>query len=348
MSKTKVSIITPLYNSSAFLLETLESILNQTYQNLEIILVNDGSTDNTEELVRSIRDNRITFLNSDKNLGIASARNLGIERATGDLIAFLDHDDISLPRRIERQVDLFQNDDNLGLCGTAVRTFGDEKEHLWNYPTDSHFLKARLLFDCPFAASSVMIRSDCIEREGHRFNPTIQGVDDYEMWVKISKKLKITNIPEALTLYRLQPQQYSSGATYKRDLTEMVWGIQSRLLRDLGISPSEKQKKLHLDMGVRWSFSGEESVIQEAAEWLVLLHEANLKNHVYEETSFRSVLLERWGLIFGAYEGSPLESWKLYRKNPASKWDDNYHKKSMALLWKAILAITKRKTGRLM
>ena len=194
----KVSIIIPVYNGEKYILDSIQSIINQNYRNIEIVLINDASTDGSHLIISSINDPRIKYLINSKNVGVAESRNRGVLESSGELIAFLDHDDISLADRILMQVKEFENNPKLGLCGTDVQTIGDVIDHIWSYPVDSETLKSRLIFDCPFAAPSVMIRKKCILDRGLKFKAAFPGVDDYEMWVQISKDWELKSIQKYL------------------------------------------------------------------------------------------------------------------------------------------------------
>jgi len=114
-----VSVVMPVYNGEKYLRESIDSILNQTYTDYEFIIVNDGSNDKTEEIILSYNDNRIRYIKNEKNLQIVKSLNRGIELAKGRYIARMDADDISLPRRFEKQITFMENNLEIGVCGTC-------------------------------------------------------------------------------------------------------------------------------------------------------------------------------------------------------------------------------------
>jgi glycosyltransferase involved in cell wall biosynthesis len=149
----------PVYNGEQFVGAAVDSILNQTFKDFELIIINDGSSDESAQVIESYRDPRIVYLCNSENTGLANVRNKGLDVAKGEYIAWLDCDDISLPRRLAKQVSLLEASPRIGLCGTWVRTIDGAKEDVWEYPTDPEFLRARMLFDDPLATSSIMMRA---------------------------------------------------------------------------------------------------------------------------------------------------------------------------------------------
>jgi len=159
-SEPKVSIIIPTYNQSQYLEEAMESVLNQTYQNIEIIIVDDGSTDNTSEVVKSF-DNKIIYI-PQKNKGASSARNAGIKKAQGQYVAFLDSDDMWIKNKLEKQIKFIQNNPEIGLLGTGCYQMVDINKMIYKkiFPAKNEILQKDLIKYNPFIQSSVMIKKD--------------------------------------------------------------------------------------------------------------------------------------------------------------------------------------------
>ncbi|MEL4306297.1 glycosyltransferase family 2 protein [Methanococcoides sp. LMO-2] len=158
MKDFKVSVIMPVYNAEKYLKDAIESILNQSFKNFELLIINDGSNDKSKAIIESHNDSRIRLLNNEENSGLAKVRNKGIYEAKGEYIAWLDADDISHPLRLEKQVKLLDSHPDVGICGTWVKTIGTKVTHKWRYPTNPNFIRGRMLFDDPLATSSVMLR----------------------------------------------------------------------------------------------------------------------------------------------------------------------------------------------
>lgn len=207
-----VSVVIPLFNCEAFVGEALRSVLNQTYKNFEIIVVNDGSTDASAAAVRPFRE-KIVYIDQ-KNGGSASARNAGIQKARGELVAFLDADDVWLPHRLEAHVPHFSSDPELGLVHSDRVLFDSKTGE--EFPEDDFMhLKARdgfilkELFEYNFICTqSVMMRRSCFETVGS-FDPAFRAAQDYDLWLRVCEKYKARYVPEVVTRYRIHGGQIS-------------------------------------------------------------------------------------------------------------------------------------------
>lgn len=306
----KVSVLMPVYNGEKHIGQAIDSVLSQSFRDFELIVIDDGSTDKSAEVVGSYSDKRICYVANPTNLGLAGARNRAIDVSNGDYLAWLDCDDISLPSRLLKQVALLDEHPNVGLCGTWVRTLGLESEKVWRYASDPRFLRARMLFDDPVATSAAMIRRSCIAGDALRFDVRFPPAEDYDLWERISRTNEVRNIPEVLTLYRIHSGQISTAK--REQQSKSIWEIQSRLLRQLCVEPTEEEKLLHLDIGVGWNFLADKVRLDQTEEWLHKLEKANHKEAVFPKDGFRNVLSERWFLANRAAVGVGGGSWTRY------------------------------------
>lgn len=160
----KVSVILPVYNAESTIKQALISIVNQSYSNLEIIVVNDGSDDNTEIVVMSVADPRIIYVKNSKNEGLIYTLNRGLSIATGDYIARMDADDISLPDRLEKQVFFLDNNKDYVIVGGQIELFGsiDKSNRAYVLPCNDEDIRAGLLYFCPFYHPTVVFRKEII------------------------------------------------------------------------------------------------------------------------------------------------------------------------------------------
>lgn len=306
----KVSVLMPVYNGERYISQAIDSILSQRFRDFELIVIDDGSTDSSAEIIGSYSDKRVRYVANPTNLGLAGARNRAIEVSNGDYLAWLDCDDISLPGRLLKQVALLDEHPNVGLCGTWVRTLGLESEQVWQYPSDSGFVRARMLFDDPVATSAAMVRRSCLAADELHFDTRFPPAEDYDLWERVSRASRVCNIAEVLTLYRIHPNQIS---TIRREQQrKSVWEIQSRLLKQLHVAPSEEERSLHLEIGVGWYFGADEARLNLTEEWLNKLASANDKTAVFPLEGFRDVLAERWFLANLGAVREGMVSWKRY------------------------------------
>lgn len=197
----KVSVVIPTYNRARLLKRAIQSVLEQTYQDFEIIVVDDGSTDNTEEIVRSFGDGRVRYIRYKENKGEAAARNTGIKAAKGKYIASQDSDDEWLPEKLEKQMKTFQNaSPKVGVVYTGFwKLQGDKKIYI---PSSAIAQKEGNIYNSLLEINFIgtpttLIRKECFERVG-MFNEILRDFVDWEMWLRISKHYHFEYIKESL------------------------------------------------------------------------------------------------------------------------------------------------------
>lgn len=236
-----VSVVMPAYNAEKYLREAIDSILAQTYKDFEFIIINDGSTDRTKEIILSYSDPRIVYLENEENSGICVTLNKGLDAARGRYIARMDADDIALPDRFALQVDYMDKHENVGVCGSLVERFYNDSDQEHDYPsseTDFIQCKADLLFSTCVAHPSVIIRKSILLENNLRYEDFFRGMEDYQLWWKISRYAFITNIPIVLLKYRIHKNQVTQIPLNEDFLSRLKVFIKQRLI-DLGIEPSE-------------------------------------------------------------------------------------------------------------
>ena len=210
-SKPFVSVVMPVKNAENTIKESIDSILTQTLTNFELIIVNDNSTDGTKNLLKSYAssDQRIILINSSGQ-GISEAINCGIEQAKSPLIARMDADDISHPERLEKQVNAFNNNQNLVLLGTFCHIFRDGDGKIQNYkiPTTNSELQNSIRSIPTLYHPTIMARKDIIQLVGG-FRKRFEGAEDHDLYLRLSRHGEIAVLPEYLVWYRAHPNQYT-------------------------------------------------------------------------------------------------------------------------------------------
>lgn len=214
-AKPLVSVIVTTFNRRALISETLDSILGQSYTNLEVIVVDNESNDGTEEHIRSVKDTRIKYLRHANGGVIAVNRNYGIERASGDYVAFCDDDDLWMPNKIALQVEAFSRHPGTAVIGTNLILFS--REAIYGRAFSGATLSERrpilmLLAGSKVALSSTLVRRRALlDARGFDENPAAFGVEDFSLWLRISLGGgRIRILHEPLVRYRMHPGQFSA------------------------------------------------------------------------------------------------------------------------------------------
>ena len=240
----KVSVILPIYNSEKYLKKSIQSILDQSFSDFEIIAINDGSTDNSLSILESFHDQRIKIFHNIKNIGISASLNFGIQNSSGEYIARMDADDICLSNRLKNQTYFLDQNLNVDVVGSYFKTFGYTIPRKICPSLQDNHIKAGLLFNAVLGHPVVMMRKESFLSNKLKYDSNYDGAEDYELWVRSSSKLCFANIPQVLLLYRIHPKQISSGNRQKQ--MNIADSIRLKYLSDLNISLTEREKEIHL------------------------------------------------------------------------------------------------------
>ena len=206
----KISVIVITYNRSNLLRETIDSILDQTFKDFELIIIDNYSVDNTEKVVKSYNDKRIKYFKNKNNGVIAVNRNFAIKKSKGEFIAICDDDDLWMPEKLEKQLKEFEKDKQIGVVCTNGFFFGDRKKRKISKLKDRYLSFNKLLKKNIIICCSVLIKRDVISNIGifDESQKFFTG-EDYELWLRISKKYKIRYIDKSLIKYRIHGNNLS-------------------------------------------------------------------------------------------------------------------------------------------
>lgn len=222
----------PAYNAAKYLREAIDSILAQTFTDFEFIIINDGSTDATRQIIQSYDDPRIIYLENEHNSGICVTLNRGLDAARGRYIARMDSDDISLPERFARQVAYMDTHPDIGVLGTLVERISNDGSTIDYPPSENnpYKCKASLLFATCVAHPAVMMRTSILKDNNLYYDDYFRGMEDYHLWWRLSHYTMISNIQEVLLKYRLHQNQITQISINEDFIKRHGQFIQLRLL----------------------------------------------------------------------------------------------------------------------
>lgn len=204
--KPRVSVIMPVYNAEKYVKQAIESILNQTFEDFELLIINDRPEDGTMSVVESIKDDRIRIIENDKNRGIAYSRNRGLEEAKGEYIALMDHDDLTDRERLELEVKFLDSHPEIGIIGGSVVKI-DENNCELSQPvfalTNPGYIRAQMMFFCPMFNGSTLFRKSIVDVYRMRYQENCLGMEDYRFWIEASLHTQITNFQQTFLYWRV-------------------------------------------------------------------------------------------------------------------------------------------------
>lgn len=227
----------PVYNGEEFIYDSVNSILNQTFENFRLLIFNDGSTDRTKEILHSFNDKRIVYFENKQNIGCSNALNSLMQFSKAKYIARMDADDIALPKRLAVQLDFLEHNPEYVLCGSWFSTFGNGQiEQDICPPQHSEEIRVRLLNKSSIGHPTVMFRNGLFT-----YDSKYKYAEDYNAWADLSKNKSnlMTNIPEVLFRYRLHPQQVSTSKAKQQ--FEVANKIRAKLLRNISTDFTDRE-----------------------------------------------------------------------------------------------------------
>lgn len=227
----------PVYNSELYIKEAIDSILNQTFSDFELIIIDDASTDKSVEIIQSYTDSRIQLILKPKNSGYTNSLNYGLTIAKGEYIARMDSDDISLPTRFEKQVAFLEVNSDVVLCGTAFKHI--HNDFYVSVPEQNDQIKVGMLQECKIGHPTVMMRTSFLKKHQLTYNTLMEPAEDYDLWTRMIHLGKFHNLQEPLLRYRVHENQVSS----KRNLLQIQKALQikSNLFFNLDKTPSSRE-----------------------------------------------------------------------------------------------------------
>lgn len=308
-----ISVLMPVYNGMPHLKEAVDSILNQDFRDFELIVINDGSRDDSAAYIQSMTDPRIVLVDHSRNIGLIGTLNEGLKLARGEYIARMDQDDIAHPDRLSVQLRFLTENPEIGMCGSFANVIGEDR--VIRHPENHEDLRIALLSNNPFIHPSVMMRAGLIRQFGLKYHDEYKSAEDYHFWYTMSTRVKLANIPKTLLSYRIHEGQISSSDagtqvnTANRVRTDCMADLVGRPLTQvekdvhiafvLGVNPA-------VDIGALW-------------QWKKQMSRENKHKQSYPEPAFEQWLngrMEQRVKEVFLWSCAPFGQWMSVLKNP--------------------------------
>lgn len=284
----RVTVLMTVYNGQSYLAEAIASILAQSFRDFELLVINDGSADDSLAIIRSFSDPRLRLIDQHPNRGIRATLNRGLAEATGDYVAVMDQDDIAHPERLAQQVAFMDRHGEVALCGSDVEIFGERSGPSWVRHFSPAALRVALLFENPICHPSVMLRRQTLARNTLEY-PDFPYAEEYSLWVRLSRCSQLANLPEKLLRYRSHAQQVSQRKSEIQCHSTNL--ILSEQLRRLGLAATPRDLIVHKMLGP--VFNPLPGYRQRLERWSAQLLAANARLGLYPAEEFNRQVEQR-------------------------------------------------------
>tara|TARA_B100000963_G_C22500078_1_gene613335 strand:- start:44 stop:1030 length:987 start_codon:yes stop_codon:yes gene_type:complete len=326
-----------VYNGEKFLSEAIESILQQTYSNFEFIIINDASTDNSLNIIRSYDDSRIIIINNKKNIFLAASLNKGIKVSKGKYIVRMDADDISMPNRLSKQVQYMEKNPKIGISGTCSEIIGFGSGY-GKYSQENNVIKYKFLYECHLLHPSIIMRIDLIKNNQLYYNESYRKNQDYELFFRALDITDFGNLPDYLIKYRQTKENVKREVHNQK---ENVLKIQKQLYKKLGLNITHEEIILFKNINYQ-IYDQSLKFVNETNELLLKMSESNKTSLLYNQKKFEKYLSKLFENVCRNKNESLLSTFFIYKR---SKLSTNYVRKIkilLILLLKVLMSIIKK------
>ncbi|WP_062544269.1 glycosyltransferase family 2 protein [Rufibacter tibetensis] len=304
----RVSVVLPVYNDEKYIKEAIDSILNQTFYDFELIVIDDRSTDKTSEIVKSFKDSRIRFYINQKNLGRAGSDNFALNLIKGTYVAKMDSDDVCHPERLAKQVEYLEKHPDVNVVGSWMQNFG-HSSFLNKYPETAALAQAMTLFTLPVGNPSIMLRTALFHQLGMKYDEQLRQTEDFDFFARYAADLTVVTLPEALLQYRTYPNTAKKDILTERHLIANI--VRENFLSKWGIEANRRELAIHhlishLDRPLQ-TIS-----LTEINLWLLKLAEFNRKKPFFDQQALLRYLAFRWFQVCYTYPQPKFGSMRHY------------------------------------
>lgn len=310
----RLTVLLPVYNAAPYLGEAVRSVLGQSFADFELLAIDDGSTDESLDILRSFGDSRMRIERNGVNLGLIATLNKGLDLARGEYVARMDGDDVAMPRRLEAQVALMDGDAGLGACGMFIETFGHGRPAVQRYPVRNEQVQCHLLGYTPMAHPTVMFRKPMFDHHGLRYDRNFPHAEDFDLLERASHCFRLANIPEVGLRYRLHATQVSR--VHNAILLESVAKIRSRriklFLQDEYSEAVSEMLEMLFNTGRQVTLDD----VRAVKGFIDMLLDRNRRLRTFSEAEFSGFLDARWLNVCNRVSGKQMGLWKIYSDLP--------------------------------
>lgn len=282
----------PNFNNEPFLKEAIESILNQDYKNFVFLIIDDGSTDKSIEIIESFDDPRIKLIKKEKNTGIVDSLNIGLREINSKYYIRMDADDISLPYRFTTLINFMEKNPEIGVCSSYLELFGETQE-IWKQELKHNKILSKFIYSTGIAHAPSIIRSNVLKNNQIEYRKTHPHLEDYDLFFRLKNLTKMATIDQVLYKYRIGKNNVTVQNRSTQNLRYKE--IYKEVLTELEIEPNEKNLCLHLEYFLNEPINSKISALIKHRNKII---SKNLTLAVYPQKELVQILDEKWEYIF--------------------------------------------------
>lgn len=287
-STPDISVVMPVYNAKAYVAEALQSVLDQTYRNFELLVIDDGSTDDSRAVIQRFHDPRVVIAENLQNVGVVATLNKLLRLSRGNFIARMDADDIAEPDRFVKQLNFLNSHPEVDIVGGAIQYFGGIKRpYTVVFPTDHEDIRVALLFYCSLAHPTLMFRRSLIDRNLLQYSDDFRHAEDYYLWTQLLQQVRSANLTDVLLRYRLHLKQVRSEHL---DLQyEVAVEVRKLLLSRGGVDCTDADIELHESI-VGGRFGTNTAYINQVGSWFDKIEQSNRTSGFWDPWALHRIL----------------------------------------------------------
>ena len=288
---SKATILLPNYNNGLYLTQCLESIQTQTFTDFKILIIDDGSTDNSIDIIKNFNDNRIKLIQKDNNSGIIETLNIGLSNIDSEYIIRMDGDDLIHPERIERLINFMDNNKSFGACGSGIKHFGLSDDEII-YESNPKINKANLVFRHSIGHASSIYRNSVIKKNNIRYSNGFNYLEDYKFFYDLNKVTETTSLADLLYFYRRE--EYNN---YKNiDIKKIGFlKIYKEILTSLEFDDVEKSALIHYEISHYTSLNHSKKTYKNHLKNLICKNDVH---HIFPHKEYKKVIQQAKNKLF--------------------------------------------------
>ncbi len=292
--KPLATVLMPVYNAEKYLKEAMDSVLSQSFEEYEFLIVNDCSKDNSEEIILSYTDARIRYVKNQKNLGLSGALNVGIDLIETKYMIRMDADDISVPGRFEKLISFMEKNSDVGVYSSALERFEREVD-IWKYPENNDDIKATFLFGSSIAHAPCILRMSVLKEHKMYFRDVHLHIEDYDLWYRLKDVTNFATTQEVLYRYRVVANSITTG--HDDTLMERRKKMYRWVIESFGIVPTEEELEMHIS--TQYNTKTTDSVdVKAYRKWMDKIVQVNEANGYFPKEALKRQVDKRWTRFF--------------------------------------------------